>query len=129
VYNDFSNMNAGFFPPHVSHNLGIDVDVEFGTIHNNRNFAVSRTAAKKLIELLNSSVGEHIDYIYVMFPTTQDNDFWNEIRNAVLDDDSRVVPENLANTVNPQDPGVHAQGRIRWSPGHEGHFHIRWKRQ
>jgi murein endopeptidase len=53
VFNDFSNMNGGFFPDHSSHREGTDVDVFFGAA-GAATFAPTRANAQKLIDILNS---------------------------------------------------------------------------
>jgi hypothetical protein len=125
IYSDFSNMNGGHFPDHDSHQLGNDVDGLFGATDATRWFAVNKRAAEELIALLNSSVENQIDFIYITY--SAGTEFWQTIRNAVLDNGTRVVPADVVQGVESGGNSNMRRGRIRNWPGHVDHWHIHWR--
>lgn len=100
LYGNFSNMNTGRFPPHTSHDVGIDVDVVFGQTVDTSFFAPTADNAHRVIALLNSPLGTHINFIYVQYSTTPGQNgyaFWNVIRDATLNDGiTRIIPIEIA---------------------------------
>ncbi|MFB6260985.1 MAG: hypothetical protein ABEJ96_08735, partial [Thiohalorhabdaceae bacterium] len=102
IWGDFSNMNAGAFPPHSSHKTGKDADGWFKG-YNARDAETAQT----LIEFLNTGAGSEITTVLVTFQQSDEDPFWNAIQGVNLDD------------------GRAATEVIRPHPGHEGHFHIR----
>jgi hypothetical protein len=103
-YGDFSNMNAGDFPPHSGHKTGDAVDAWFPG-YNLRNAATAAT----IIEQLNNPIyGTQIARVLVTFEKTPANAFWNAIQNVILTDGRRA-----ADVIHP-------------APGYETRFH--WER-
>jgi hypothetical protein len=98
AWNDFSNMNGGPFPPHSSHDLGVDVDGWFDG-YDNRNASV----ATKLIEMVNRGKERSVRVVYVKFTP----EFQNAITNVKLAD-GRPATQVFHNDA-----------------GHGGHFHFR----
>lgn len=102
TWGDFSNMNGGPFPPHASHNLGLDADGWFAG-YNARDAATATT----IIGHLNSASGSQIAAVFVTFDQVDTDPFWQAIKDVVLNDGRRA-------------PDV-----IRPMGGHTTHFHWR----
>lgn len=102
-FGDFSNMNGGPFPPHFSHQLGVDIDVWFFGYNN-----LDAEAARFMLDLLNQpGVIERVDLLFAAYTQTDGDPFWEEIRDAILLD-GRPAGEVFV-------PDA----------GHTGHFHLR----
>jgi hypothetical protein len=130
-WGDMSNMNGGRFAPHLSHNDGRNVDGYFNRYddpENCRDVVVGKKKKKKktvkecdqvvtvygigvLTQLLNTPVGKDIQSIFVTYPSPC------ETVCATV----RVYSKPLAD-------GRLLRDVIRRWPGHETHFHIRFKR-
>jgi hypothetical protein len=88
TWNDFSNMNGGFYPPHVSHRSGVDIDGDYPG-YRNRDGA----AALKMLDYL-QQYGRKIDLVFVAYSITQCDPtknpaaqgFWCAIKDVVLPD-------------------------------------------
>jgi hypothetical protein len=134
AYNDFSNMNGGFYPDHQTHRDGIDTDTKWlDPPPTNDWFNLTAASANRLVALFNSSIGNQIDFVYVTMQPSPSNQFWNIVKNALAGGE-RLIPEAVVNaTENSTQPlarrAFARQGRIRYASGHSDHFHIRWKRQ
>lgn len=106
VYNDFSNMNAGNFPPHNAHKNGIDVDVKFegGT---NGLFTVNADSAQSLVDYLNNSTyGGFIEKAFVTFASN------SEFAQKINEDGNRYLND-----------GCRTENIIQNVSGHTDHFH------
>jgi hypothetical protein len=102
---DFSDLNGGPFPPHVSHQLGLDIDVWFPGYENHDAYA-----AEMLLTLIDSEpVLSHLDLIFVAYSQTDGDPFWEAIREVTLSDG-----RTAAQVIHPE-------------PGHTGHFHVRFQ--
>jgi hypothetical protein len=100
---DISNMNGGPFPPHVSHQKGVDADVWFEGYNN-----LDGPAAAFLLGLLNRpGVIERVELAFVAYEQVDGDPFWEEIRDVILLD------------------GRAAGEVFRPEPEHTGHFHLR----
>ncbi|PWU06516.1 MAG: hypothetical protein C5B51_12110 [Terriglobia bacterium] len=97
-WNDFSNMNAGPFPRHLSHDVGVDADGWFDGYQ-----ARDAAAAKKLIDMVNRGKEKSVRMVFVTFTP----EFQNAIKNVTLAD-GRKAAEVFLNV-----------------PQHDGHFHFR----
>lgn len=101
---DFSNLNGGPFPPHITHQSGLDIDVWFPGYENHDGFA-----AQTLLDLIdNQTVLAHLDVIFVAYSQTDGDPFWEAIRNVTLSD------------------GRPASQVFYPEPEHTGHFHVRF---
>lgn len=101
LWNDFSNMNGGPFPPHATHQTGNDVDGWFYG-YNARDAA----AAQRLIDEVNASQGR-VTVVYVTFSRDPTDSFYATIENVNLNDGRRAVDV------------------FRPVAGHRTHFHFR----
>lgn len=102
-FGDISNMNGGPFPPHVSHQRGLDADIWFEGYN-----AIDGAAAGFMLNLLNQSgIIERVELVFVAYQQVDGDPFWAEIRGVTLLDgrpaSTVFVPE----------------------PEHTGHFHLR----
>jgi Penicillin-insensitive murein endopeptidase len=103
-FGDFSNMNGGPFPPHVSHQRGLDVDTWFYGYNN-----LDGTTAQGLLDLLNQpGIIERVELVYVAYTQTDGDLFWEAIRDVVLVDGRRAGEVFLP------------------EPEHTTHFHLRF---
>jgi hypothetical protein len=103
VIGDISDMNAGPFPPHETHQSGVDIDGWFFG-YNERDAATAAT----LIGHLNDPVtGSRIVLVYVTYEQADTDPFWLAIRDVTLAD------------------GRAARDVILPYPGHDTHFHWR----
>jgi hypothetical protein len=98
-------MNGGTFPPHTSHQTGVDIDGFFDGYD-----ARDKKAAEKMLALLNL-YGKKIARVFVTFnnkdvPDNKDP-FWVAIKDVTLLD------------------GRRARDVITREPDHTGHFHWR----
>ena len=101
---DFSNLNGGPFPPHITHQRGLDIDVYFTGYENHDAYA-----AQTLLALIdNPTVLAHLDVIFVAYSQTDGDPFWEAIRNVTLSD------------------GRPASQVFYPEPDHTGHFHVRF---
>ncbi|MEZ4570252.1 MAG: hypothetical protein R2849_07975 [Thermomicrobiales bacterium] len=81
-FGDFSNMNGGYFPPHVSHQRGVDVDAWFFGYN-----ALDGDAARFMLDLLNQpGIIERVELVYVAYTQADGDPFWDAIRDVVLID-------------------------------------------
>ena len=101
---DISNMNGGSFAPdHAAHGIGRDVDAHFNNYNN-----LDANVAQRMIDFLNDvTYGSNITRVYVTFQQTNDDPFWNTIKDVVLND------------------GRRAKDVITPLAGHDTHFHWR----
>ncbi len=103
-FGDFSNMNGGPFPPHVSHQRGVDVDTWFYGYNN-----LDGATAQGLLDLLNQpGVIERVELVYVAYTQTDGDLFWEAIRDVVLVDGRQAGEVFLP------------------EPEHTTHFHLRF---
>jgi hypothetical protein len=86
TYGDFSNMNAGDFPPHAGHRHGASIDGWFPG-YSARNAA---TAARIIEHLNDAPHGSRIARVLVTFEKVGTDPFWNAIANVVLNDGRRA---------------------------------------
>lgn len=102
-YGDFSNMNGGYFPPHISHQRGVDIDVWFVGYN-----ALDGAAAQFMLDLLNQpGIIERVELAFVAYTQTESDPFWETIRNVALVD-GRMAGEVLLPEAD-----------------HDTHFHLR----
>ncbi len=102
-YGDFSNMNGGFFPPHVSHQRGVDIDVWFFGYND-----LDGAAAQFMLDLLNRpGIIERVELAFVAYAQTDGDPYWEVIRDVVLTD------------------GRPAGDVFLPEPDHDTHFHLR----
>jgi hypothetical protein len=102
IWGDFSNMNGGRFPPHSSHDEGLDADGWFPG-YNARDAATAAT----IIGHLNAANGSQITTVFVTYEEVPSDPFWQAIKDVVLND------------------GRLARAVIRPAAGHTTHFHWR----
>lgn len=102
-YGDMSNMNGGRFPPHDSHQVGLDVDGWYAG-YNARDTA----AAQTMLGHLNSPYGSRIERVFVAYVAAPGNSFFQAIQGVVLND------------------GRLATNVIRPEASHDTHFHWRF---
>jgi|GEM_PF-1724432 len=102
TWGDFSNMNAGAFPPHASHRSGNDGDGWFAGYN-----AIDAATASTIIDHLNEADGSQITSVFVTYQAQDGNAFYDAIRDVTLDD------------------GRAATDVIRPVGGHSTHFHWR----
>ncbi|HEV7681134.1 MAG TPA: hypothetical protein VGO68_03355 [Pyrinomonadaceae bacterium] len=85
-FGDMCNMNGGTFPPHTSHNIGVDVDVKYPG-YSARDAACAQT----MINHLNAAVyGSRITIVYVTYTRTPANVFYQAIKDVTLNDGRRA---------------------------------------
>ena len=102
-YGDFSNMNGGSFPPHVSHQRGVDIDVWFFGYND-----LDAEAARFMLDLLNQpGIIERVDLLFAAYTQTDGDPFWEEIRDVTLLDGRPAGEVFLPDAE------------------HTGHFHLR----
>jgi hypothetical protein len=102
-YGDFSNLNGGYFPPHVSHQRGVDFDAWFEGYNN-----LDAGTAQGLLERLNHpGVIERVELVFVTYIRDASDPFWEAIR------DMRLVDGRLASAV------------FYPEAEHDTHFHVR----
>ena len=102
---DFSNLNGGPFPPHITHQRGLDIDVYVPGYE-----LLDAHAAETLLSLIdNQSVLTHLDIILVTYSQTDGDPFWEAIRDVPLSD------------------GRPASQVFYPEPEHTGHFHVRFE--
>ena len=100
---DFSNMNGGPFPPHISHQSGTDIDLWFEGYNN-----LDATTAERLLAIINQP--EHvarIQAIFVAYKRVDGDPFFDVIKGVTLAD------------------GRPAAAVIYAEPEHYTHFHLR----
>lgn len=100
---DISDMNGGPFPPHESHQSGVDIDGWFWGY----NELDAATAETLLSHLNDPAFGPWIDLVYVTYEQTETDPLWLAIRDVTLAD------------------GRAARDVILPYPGHDTHFHWR----
>lgn len=101
---DFSDMNGGPYPPHVSHQTGLDVDVWFPGYNEMDAF----TAETLLGHIDGQPWTARLDLVYATFEPLPGNPFWDVIAGYTLSD------------------GRPATAVILPEEGHTGHFHLRF---
>jgi len=100
---DFSNMNGGPFPPHISHQSGTDIDLWFDGYTN-----LDAAAAERLLTIIDQP--EHvtrIEAIFVAYERVAGDPFWSVVQGFTLAD------------------GRPAAAVIYPEPEHYTHFHLR----
>jgi|GEM_PF-6405107 len=103
VIGDISDMNGGPFPPHVTHQAGVDIDAWFWGYNE-----LDAATAETLIGHLNDPVyGSWIELVYVTYEQNDSDPLWLAIRDVTLDD------------------GRLARDVIQPYPDHDTHFHWR----
>jgi hypothetical protein len=103
-FGDFSDMNGGPFPPHVSHQRGLDADVYFAGYENLDSFA-----AETLLALIDGQPWlTRLDLLFVAYTPTDGDPFWDVIKNVTLSD------------------GRPAAQVFYPEAEHTGHFHVRF---
>ena len=100
---DFSNLNGGPFPPHVSHQEGKDADAWFYG-YNERDAA---TAQGLLDRINHPGVIERIELVFVTYTREAGDPFWEAIQDVTLVD------------------GRPAADVFQPETGHDTHFHLR----
>jgi hypothetical protein len=104
-WNDFSNMNGGYFPDHASHQFGNDIDVRFS---DESYMKRDQAAADRLFALLNSPSGAKIEMIFVTMTPF--------LRGYLA---GKSVPDPVSGGTRAVDKVIVNQ------PNHVDHFHIR----
>lgn len=79
TWGDFSNMNGGRFSPHTLHQDGRSAD---GWVDGYN--ALDESTAQSLIDLLNSSPGQSVRFMYVRFNRNPGNRFYQAISGRTL---------------------------------------------
>jgi hypothetical protein len=102
TWGDFSNMNGGPFPPHASHDTGLDADGWFPGYN-----ALDAATAATIIGHLNAPNGSDIAAVFVTFEQIATDPFWQAIKDVLLND------------------GRQARDVILPVGGHTTHFHWR----
>jgi hypothetical protein len=103
VVGDISDMNGGPFPPHETHQSGVDIDGWFWGYNE-----LDAATAEILLGHLNDPVvGSRIELVYVTYEQVDSDPLWLAIRDVTLAD------------------GRAARDVIQPYPGHDTHFHWR----
>lgn len=104
-FGDFSNMNGGYFPPHVSHQRGVDVDGWFPGYNS-----LDEATAEFLLDLLNQpGIIERVELVLITYSQTDGDAFWTAIRNVTLVDGRPAAA-------------------VFWPESeHDTHFHLRFR--
>jgi hypothetical protein len=103
VIGDISDMNGGPFPPHATHQAGVDIDAWFWGYNE-----LDAAPAETIISHLNDpGFGSSIDLVYVTYEQIDTDPLWLAIRDITLAD------------------GRAARNVIQPYPGHDTHFHWR----
>jgi hypothetical protein len=106
LWSDFSNMNgSSFYPPHVSHQTGNDVDGRFSDGTYNAHSAIS--AQRMLTYLDDARYGSRIVCVFVSYAKVNTDSFWLTIQGKRLAD-GRVASNVILSVA-----------------GHADHFHWR----